>query len=228
MIEIDPDKGFRIIDKENKQILFDTDPNTGEIRISGTFRVYSKNNPEMTYDPNDPNSAWTIEDKINEIEEEIENIELTPGPSGKTAYEIAVEGGFNGSEQEWINSLVGEVGPGGKTAYELALDNGFSGSQEEWLNSLAGEDAYKVEILSTRGNQAINGDIDTLFYAKLYKGKNDITEQTDEKHFNWIRISEDTEGDNVWNESNKGRKEIHVTSEDVNTRATFRCNIVGL
>lgn len=35
------------------------------------------------------------------------------GPTGLNAYEIAVENGFIGSEQEWLNSLVGPTGPAG-------------------------------------------------------------------------------------------------------------------
>ena len=84
--------------------------------------------------------AWTVEDKLSEIESEIENIELTPGPDGLTAYQVAVSEGFEGTQNEWINSLVGEVGPSGKTPYELALEEGFKGTQEDWLNSLIGKD----------------------------------------------------------------------------------------
>ena len=39
-----------------------------------------------------------------------------PGPDGadgKSAYEIAVENGFSGTEQEWLDSLVGPPGPDG-------------------------------------------------------------------------------------------------------------------
>lgn len=32
----------------------------------------------------------------------------TPGQDGKSAYQIAVERGFNGSEEEWLESLKGE------------------------------------------------------------------------------------------------------------------------
>ena len=41
------------------------------------------------------------------------NSQMEVGANGKSAYEIAVEFGFNGTEQEWINSLKGEVGPQG-------------------------------------------------------------------------------------------------------------------
>lgn len=38
-----------------------------------------------------------------------------PGADGKSAYEIAVENGFSGSETEWLESLRGEPGPQGAT-----------------------------------------------------------------------------------------------------------------
>lgn len=36
-----------------------------------------------------------------------------PGPPGASAYEIAVENGFEGTEEEWLASLQGEEGPQG-------------------------------------------------------------------------------------------------------------------
>ena len=35
------------------------------------------------------------------------------GADGKSAYEIAVDNGFEGDEQAWLDSLVGERGPAG-------------------------------------------------------------------------------------------------------------------
>lgn len=54
------------------------------------------------------------------------------GTDGKSAYEIAVENGFVGTEEEWLESLQGE------SAYDVAVDNGFVGTEEEWLESLVG------------------------------------------------------------------------------------------
>lgn len=54
---------------------------------------------------------------------------------GKTsAYELAVKNGFDGTEQEWLDSLKG------KSAYEIAVENGFVGTEQEWLDSLKGDD----------------------------------------------------------------------------------------
>ena len=68
--------------------------------------------------------------------------------NGKSAYEIAVENGFNGTKEEWLESLKGDKGDSGntgsngengKSAYEIAVENGFNGTEEEWLESLKGQ-----------------------------------------------------------------------------------------
>ena len=71
-----------------------------------------------------------------------------PGPKGKSAYEVAVDTGYVGSESEWVESLQGEPGrpgpqgsPGipGESAYQMAVDAGFTGDESAWLESLKGE-----------------------------------------------------------------------------------------
>ncbi len=78
--------------------------------------------------------------------------EYGAGADGKSAYEIAVENGFVGTETEWLDSLIGEQGPQGEqglpgddgqdglSAYEIAVFNGFEGTEQEWLDSLHGGD----------------------------------------------------------------------------------------
>ncbi len=67
------------------------------------------------------------------------------GVAGKSAYELAVEKGYQGTLEEWLESLVGEAGTAGqngsdgKSAYELAVEKGYKGTLEEWLASLIGE-----------------------------------------------------------------------------------------
>ena len=63
------------------------------------------------------------------------------GVDGLSAYELAVIGGFVGTEAEWLESLKGEAGTDGldgMSAYELAVLGGFEGTLEEWLLSLIG------------------------------------------------------------------------------------------
>ncbi len=74
-----------------------------------------------------------------------------PGQPGKSAYELAVDQGFSGTESQWLESLKkGPAGPqgqpgkdgkngiDGKSAYELAKEQGFTGTESEWLKSLVG------------------------------------------------------------------------------------------
>ena len=78
-------------------------------------------------------------------------LEGLKGKDGKSAYEIAVKHGYEGTEEEWIKSLTPKGGAGGggngKSAYELAVQEGYQGTLQEWLKSLIGKDgadAYEV------------------------------------------------------------------------------------
>ena len=62
------------------------------------------------------------EEYVNEL---VENIELTQGAEGKSAYQTAVEQGFEGTEEEWLASLKGpqgEKGEDGKFDMETLYD----------------------------------------------------------------------------------------------------------
>ena len=95
------------------------------------------------------------------------------GSHGLSAYEIAQEAGFTGTEAEWLASLVGTPGqdgidgdqgvPGinGRSAYELAVESGFEGNLEDWLASLHGASAYTLAV-----NNGFNGTL-TQWIASL-------------------------------------------------------------
>lgn len=89
------------------------------------------------------------------------------GADGKSAYDLAVEKGFDGTEEEWLASLkgiAGEQGETGKSAFELAQENGFDGDLAAWLTSLHGEDGKDGE----KGADGANGK--SAF--ELYKESN--------------------------------------------------------
>lgn len=86
--------------------------------------------------------------------------------------------------------------------------------------------AWKVEILSSNGNIFKNNIIDTVLSAKVYKGKKDVTNEIEASRFRWKRTSINTTRDIKWNdEDGIGTKEIIVTREDVQQRATFTCEV---
>ena len=78
-----------------------------------------------------------------------QGIQGPKGDPGKSAYQVAVDNGFIGTEDEWLASLKqgpkgdqgepGKQGADGKSAYQLAVDSGFVGSESDWLISLKGE-----------------------------------------------------------------------------------------
>lgn len=91
------------------------------------------------------------------------------GTDGKSAYQIAVEQGYQGSESDWLSSLKGDKGekgntgakgnPGqdgtdGKSAYAIAVEHGYEDSEDKWLLSLKGEKGDTGE----RGEKGDTGD----------------------------------------------------------------------
>lgn len=73
---------------------------------------------------------WLLDEQNNKI--------VAQARDGKSAYELAVEKGYQGTLEEWLASLNGSTGQDGKSAYELAVEKGYQGSLDEWLASLKG------------------------------------------------------------------------------------------
>lgn len=92
------------------------------------------------------------------------------GKDGKSAYEIAVENGFSGSEQEWINTLAGKPGDtpyiGNNGNWFIGeVDTGISATPTNDYNSLTNKPTLNGEVIE--GDLEINSiplsDIDNLF-----------------------------------------------------------------
>lgn len=60
----------------------------------------------------------------------------TTGDRGDSAYTVALQQGFIGTKDQWLDSLKGskgDVGPTGKSLFDLAVENGYTGTLEDWL-----------------------------------------------------------------------------------------------
>ena len=82
-------------------------------------------------------SAWVIAgDGYFATKEEIKNLVAQKGETGQSAYELAVEGGFIGTEVQWIESLQGTDGTNGEVGAVGAKGErgeiGVSGSSLEF------------------------------------------------------------------------------------------------
>lgn len=74
-----------------------------------------------------------------------------PGKDGKSAYEIAVQNGYSGSEQQWIESLVGKPG-----------DTPYIGSDGNWYVG-AIDTGVRAKVITSYNDLSdkptLNGDV---------------------------------------------------------------------
>lgn len=135
------------------------------------------------------------------------------GAPGKSAYELAKINGFDGTEQEWLDSLVGEEG---KSAYETAKDNGFDGTEEEWLQSLTMERTLSLADYEALSEEEKNNGV------TYYIEDGEIEESLDER----ITIAEqdiiDLKNRTVVNEDSIAVLQIAV--DTLATAATYICD----
>ena len=86
---------------------------------------------------------------------------------------------------------------------------------------------YRLVITSSNGNIFKNGNINTTLTATVFSWDDNITDTLDSNQFIWTRVSDDAEADKVWNSAHfGGAKSIEITSDDVNVRATFFCDLI--
>ena len=111
------------------------------------------------------------------------------GEKGSSAYQIAVEQGYQGSESDWLSSLKGDKGekgntgakgnPGqdsaeGKSAYAIAVEHGYENSEDEWLLSLKGEKGDTGER-GEKGDAGVDGKDGFSPIANVVKNGSVIT-----------------------------------------------------
>lgn len=97
----------------------------------------------------------------------------------------------------------------------------------ERIDEINEKKMYRLVISSSNGNIFKNGNIHTTLTATVFSWDENITDELDENQFIWTRVSADTEADERWNEEHfGGSKSVEITSEDVDVRATFFCDLI--
>ena len=95
------------------------------------------------------------------------------------------------------------------------------------ITTIEEQKMYRLVISSTNGNIFKNGNIKTTLYATVFSWDENVTDQLDSNQFIWTRVSDDTQADAVWNADHAGgTKSVEITSDDVNVRATFFCDLI--
>lgn len=107
----------------------------------------------------------------------LEYLESLHGAPGKDLYQAAVERGYKGSFDDFLEKQKGAPGAPGKSNYELAQEDGFQGSLTEYLQRQKGKDAYEDYLETTtdnpkksRGEWAAINAITTQLLYRINKG----------------------------------------------------------
>jgi hypothetical protein len=133
----------------------------------------------------------------------------TPGADGKSAYQLALDNGYTGTLEQWLESLKGAPGtpgaPGvngndGKSAYQIWLDAGNTGNESDFLNSLKGTPG-------TPGTPGENGTNGKSAYQLAVENGFEGSES------DWLASLKGDDGDD-------SSTELIATTEDTSTSTT--------
>lgn len=97
----------------------------------------------------------------------------------------------------------------------------------ERVGEIEDQKMYRLVIFSSNGNIFKNGNIRTTLFAVVYSWDKNVTDTLDPNQFIWTRVSDDAEGDALWNDAHfGGTKSVEITTDDVKIRATFFCDLI--
>lgn len=107
--------------------------------------------PEVRVDYKNPQNSYILLDYSHDRSSQRERIyfyqvQLIKDITPNNAYKIAVEHGFEGTEEEWLESLKGEKGDPGENAYQIAVDHGYQGTIEDWMAEFGDTTAIKADV----------------------------------------------------------------------------------
>ncbi len=89
-----------------------------------------------------------------------------------------------------------------------------------------GNDSYSLLVESDSGTVFRNHMVETTLRARLYKAGAEVTEQVADERFRWTRVSDDAEGDTLWNAAEHRGRTLRITGVDVSRKAVFNCEVL--
>lgn len=159
--------------------------------------------------------TWSVKDKDGKVVEDVlsnnKSIQVTASNvTEKATYVVEITG--NGVKMSADKTLT-------------IVNDGTAGQQGP--QGPPGEDSWRVEILSSNGNIFKSNNINTILYVRVYKGDDDVTDIIPIDRLRWTRVSKDPYSDDLWNQNHfAGRTSVVITSDDVQQRATFQCQLL--
>ena len=145
---------------------------------------------------------------------------------------LAADGGWKSTGGSSVTYTLSPDFPGWEardvlTLRFVALSSGISYYATHTVyKQYDGSDGYSLYVESDAGTIFRNQMVETTLHARLYKAGEEVTEQIPDDCFVWSRISDDAEGDAVWNaEEHRGRS-LRIVGSDVGQKAVFNCEVV--
>lgn len=151
---------YEIVDNATRTQLTEIVGKIAEIE-SGSISTEVIKQAISDYLVENPIEGLTIEEVAEYIQEHIEEFKGETGDDGASAYQIAVNNGFSGTEVEWLASLKGADGEKGNTGETGADGNGIVSVEKTSTSSLV--DTYTITFsdgTSTTFN-VTNGSVGT-------------------------------------------------------------------
>ena len=132
---------YEIVDNATRTQLTEIVGKIAEIE-SGSISTEVIEQAISDYLVENPIEGLTIEEVAEYIQEHIEEFKGETGDDGASAYQIAVNNGFSGTEVEWLASLKGADGEKGNTGETGADGNGIVSVAKTGTSSLV--DTYTI------------------------------------------------------------------------------------
>lgn len=141
--------------------------------------------------------------------------ETYPG-SGEYAFEVHEDGTV---------TMGGGSSIGGYTASDFdAMKESIDNTRNE-IQNITNSKMYQVQIESSGPLIMRDKTQSATLTCKIISWGEDVTSQFDDSLFNWVRISNNSAADEVWNNNHKGIKKIVITPDDIADNATFSCEV---
>ena len=141
--------------------------------------------------------------------------ETYPG-SGEYAFEVHEDGTV---------TMGGGSSIGGYTASDFyAMKESIDNTRNE-IQNITNSKMYQIQIESSGPLIMRDKTQSATLTCKITSWSEDITSQFDDSLFNWVRVSNNSEEDEIWNNNHKGVKKIVITPNDIADNATFSCEV---
>jgi len=151
--------------------------------------------------------------------------------AGSVTTEKLLAGSVTAGKLAANSVTAGKIEAGAITVSHLAADVGkeLNLSSNQSITGIVSQEVkdaigFRVEVVAT--SNVLSSEIpSTVLTARVWGGKQEVTETLPADRFAWVRVTSDKVADEMWNAAHKGVKQITLTTRDVASSATYRCNI---